>query len=319
MSFCSARFLLLLGSCFAFTSAAHAGPPMFEASFRIDTFDYPLPVSASATGSGSISVSSISGIFGSIALPQSAFAVTTGALTWWSANETSFNVTYATFANDAGSFFSGGGPAAGMGTLSHTAGGTLGGRWVIFEGKKHFDAFGGALGMLGKLGAYAQFAVDDGKGQPNVFNGSTSWNMIRALGRSGLDPLNPYTNLGVFTSTKNPMNTTLRLKFGSGTGWTTGTAKVYVETGAFTTSISVQGYDTWVVADYSFPHPPRNWRYLQLVTPGLTHWRGAGGNNDSGHIGVLRLRIDTPEPGPVLMLAVGAGVLALLHRVSRRR
>jgi hypothetical protein len=58
-------------------------------------------------------------------------------------------------------------------------------------------------------------------------------------------------------------------------------------------------------------------RNIQLVTPALTHWQGVFVNSHTGHIGILKLQI-VPEPSAVAMLAVGAGVLALLYRVSRR-
>ena len=52
---------------------------------------------------------------------------------------------------------------------------------------------------------------------------------------------------------------------------------------------------------------------IQLVTPHLTHWIGSG---HSGEIGILRLEF-APEPESCLLLAVGAGVLVVLRRVSR--
>jgi hypothetical protein len=58
-------------------------------------------------------------------------------------------------------------------------------------------------------------------------------------------------------------------------------------------------------------------RNLQLVTPALTHWIGPGFQDHTGHIGILRLQI-VPEPGALLLLAAGAGALALLRRGSRR-
>ena len=53
-----------------------------------------------------------------------------------------------------------------------------------------------------------------------------------------------------------------------------------------------------------------------LVTPMLTHWLSPGYNTHTAQIGMLRIQV--PEPGAALLLAVGAGVLVLLHRVSRR-
>ena len=48
----------------------------------------------------------------------------------------------------------------------------------------------------------------------------------------------------------------------------------------------------------------------------LTHWLSPGYNTHTAQIGMLRIQV--PEPGAALLLAVGAGALVLLHRVSRR-
>ena len=58
-------------------------------------------------------------------------------------------------------------------------------------------------------------------------------------------------------------------------------------------------------------------RNIQIVTPALTHWQGVFVNSHTGHIGILKLRV-VPEPGAVLLLAAGGGVLALLYQVRRR-
>jgi hypothetical protein len=39
-------------------------------------------------------------------------------------------------------------------------------------------------------------------------------------------------------------------------------------------------------------------------------------NNRTGHIGILTIQV--PEPGAMLLLAAGVGVLVVLRRVSRR-
>lgn len=52
------------------------------------------------------------------------------------------------------------------------------------------------------------------------------------------------------------------------------------------------------------------------MTPALTHWIGQGFKSHSGHIGILKTQV--PEPHTVLLLAVGAAVLVVLRRVSRR-
>ena len=58
---------------------------------------------------------------------------------------------------------------------------------------------------------------------------------------------------------------------------------------------------------------------ISLVTPTLTHWLSVGLNTHSGQMGMLYLDIlSVPEPGAVLLLAVGGGVLGLLYWVGRR-
>jgi hypothetical protein len=190
-----------------------------------------LPVSQRvkpATGTGSISLATTGTGPAPIALPQSAVGVTTVGF-WPVIIPTTYYTTYATFVNEAGSFFAGGGPAAGHGTITHKGQGQRKGSWVIHEGER---GFGGALGLFGKQGAYARFEIKEVTSLPGPFVGTSSWNMIKALGRSGMDSSNPYTNTGTFTNTYLGTITTYT-KFASGTLWTTGSVTVYATSGTF--------------------------------------------------------------------------------------
>jgi hypothetical protein len=290
---------------------------LYQTSFFIHAFGNDdlgyfaqMPIGRAAAGSGTIPVTTAGSAPAPVALPQSAFGVTTAAY-WPIYPPTTFYWTYAAFANEAGGFFAGGGPAAGKGTVSHKGNGNRVGSWFIHEGK---NAFGGTLGLLGKQGAFAQFQIKTSGPSvpiPGIFTGSSSWNIIRALGRSQMDPLNPYTNTGTFvnksagTSSTYTNLITTYTKFASGTPWTTGTVTVYATVGSLTTSFRRSGYDTTT---------PGGVRNIQLVTPTLTHWKRGHGRpfNHTGHIAVLKIQL-VPEPSGLAMFAAGAGVLLLLH------
>jgi len=304
--------LLLLLPCAAFATSAKAENALYQVSFSIHAFgndnlgySAQMPIGKAAGGSGTIPVTAIGSIPAPVALPQSAFGVTTAAY-WPIYPPTTFYWTYATFVNEAGGFVAGGGPAAGKGTIHHKGNGNRVGSWFIREGK---NAFGGTLALLGKLGAFSHFHIKTSGPSvplPGTFTGSTSWNMIKALGRSRLDSLNPYTNTGTFINT-NLSEVTTYTKFASGTPWTTGTVTVYALEGSLTTSFQRSGYDTTT---------PGGVRKIQLVTPTLTHWKRDHGRpfNHTGHIAVLNIQL-LPEPSSLAMLAAGAGALLLLHAV----
>ena len=95
---------------------------------------------------------------------------------------------------------------------------------------------------------------------------------------------------------------------GSGTLWTTGQVGNLAKTGAYYSSIWRTGYDN---------RTPGGVGNIQLVTPSLTHWLSPGWNSHTAQLGTLTIRV--PEPHAVLLLVAGAGALAVLHRVSKRR
>lgn len=305
------RTAMMLLSAALFASPVQAGTALYQASFVIHAFGNDnigyfarMPIGKAATGSGTIPVTATGSGPVPVALPQSAFGVTTAAY-WPIYPPTTFYWTYATFGNDAGAFFAGGGPAAGKGTVSHKGNGNRVGSWFIREGK---NAFGGTLGLLGKLGAFAQFQIKTSGPSlplPGIFTGTSSWNMIRALGRSKTDPLNPYTNTGIFINQSGGTLTTYT-KFASGTPWTTGTVTVVATVGSLSTSFRRSGYDTTT---------PGGVRNIQLVTPALTHWKRGHGRpfNHTGHIARLKIRL-VPEPSGLVMFSAGVCALLLLQR-----
>jgi hypothetical protein len=217
--------------------------------------------------------------------------------------------TYATLHNVAGNFFAGGGPAA-SGTVTRTGKAKRVGSWVVTPGA---NALGGAMGILGRLGAHGKYVVP---GQPGTYEGSTSWNMVKALGRTWgtamkrADSMNPYTNTGTFYNPDNLVTSVLTV-FGTGSAWTTGMVSLYGNAGYFETILRRTGFDTTTGTG------TMKVRNIQLVTPALTHWQGVFVNSHTGHVGMLNLQL-VPEPGAALLLATGGGVLTLLYRANRR-
>lgn len=266
---------------------------------------------AHATGSGPLQLGTSSPA--SVALPQSAFRIAATGYLPHSKPDTSYNHTYATFANAPGTFFAGGGPAAGLGTRSHIGMGQQLGSWFIREGA---NGFGGAMGLLGRLGARERFIAT---GMVGTYLGTVSWNMVPGLGRVQYATVigttgtgeylyqNPFITSDVFTNLLNHQQS-IRLVRGTGTPWTTGSVTVYASTDTALTVLHRAGFDT------ATPGGARN---IQLVTPALTHWIRSSHQFHTGHIGILSLRI-VPEPGALLLLAVGAGVLVSLGSASRR-
>jgi hypothetical protein len=221
--------------------------------------------------------------------------------------------TYATFVNAAGSFFAGGGPAAALGYNNKTGMNT--GTWRIQAGK---NAFGGAMGLLGKYGGTGKYSIT---GKTGTYVGISSWAMVPDVGRplfntiigSGTmgTPLyqNPFskTDMWYKTTPKGKVKVSTLRAIGSGTLWTTGQVGGFAKTGAYYSSAWRTGYDN---------RTPGGLGNIQLVTPTLTHWLSPGFNSHTQSIGMLKIRV--PEPGAMLLLAAGAGVLALLHRMARK-
>jgi hypothetical protein len=223
--------------------------------------------------------------------------------------------TYATFVNAAGSFFAGGGAAAGAGYVNRTPMAKMSpGTWRIRAGK---NAFGGAMGLLGKYGATRRWTI---WGKTGTYRGVSSWAMVPDVGRPLFNTIvgygamgtplyqNPFskTDMWYKTTPKGQVKASTILAIGSGTLWTTGQVGAFAKTGAYYTSFYRTGYDN---------RTPAGLGNIQLVTPTLTHWLSPAILDHTAHIALLTIRV--PEPSAVLLLAAGAGALAYLRRASR--
>lgn len=329
------HLLLLVVVWLTLAAPAAAGPAMYDASFIMHAWGnditsrppfntswfIPMPVGTTgcapyypyspsyhpclpasqrghpATGMGLISVATTGTGPAPIAFPKSAFGVTTVGF-WPNPRPDWYYTTYATLKNDVGSFFAGGGPTVYTFTTfagSHT------GIWYIQPGP---NRFGGSLGLLGKFGARWEFLMGG-----TSFAGTSSWNMMKALGRGPGDPDHTYTNTGKFYNAAGTRTITYTA-IGKGTLWTTGvvTAAV-IGTPGWISILHRSGYDTTT---------PGGIRNIQLVTPALTHWNGYSGfEHASIHIGILTVHV--PEPSHYLLLASGLGLLVLLNWVHKQR
>ena len=96
--------------------------------------------------------------------------------------------------------------------------------------------------------------------------------------------------------------------------WTTGTVSVYAsgDYDVFSSWYSSPGFPERLVRAGYDNRSPNGGGTIQLVTPQLTSW-GSLPALQMGAIGVLRLQF-APEPGRILLLLSGTGILAWLHR-----
>lgn len=91
--------------------------------------------------------------------------------------------------------------------------------------------------------------------------------------------------------------------------WTTGTVTVTAKGGTFPTILRRTGYDN---------RTPMGSGAVQMVSPMLTKWTGAGTSSTAG-IGILKVEF-APEPSEWMLLASGISMLALVaHRRRRTR
>jgi hypothetical protein len=235
-------------------------------------------------------------------------------------------ITYATFVNAAGSFFAGGGAAVagyfanGTGTTAYNnlTGMNGTGTWHI---KASVNAFGGAMGMLGKYGAWSKWSI---AGVPTFYEGTWSWAMIPDIGRKMYNTLvgqtamgarlyqNPIIKTGKFymyytNEPTTPGKTSTLTAVGLGTLWTTGQVNLRALAGQYATSLWRTGYDNRDASGFG---------RIQLVTPTITHWYSTGLNDYAAQIGLLTIQV--PEPRVTLLLVAGAGALLWLRHVSRR-
>lgn len=226
---------------------------------------------------------------------------------------TAFFKTYATLANATGVFGAGGGP--GSFTFSPTVG--LGMTKVVVSAGS--NQFGGVMQLLGSLGAVSRVAS-----VYNTYYGATGfytfvgrWPTAGATIAGG-----PYATTAMLSGAytvmvrfHSPSSTSYFSSISSpiagvatGFPWTTGRVSVSAigDIGYFPEILARSGYDN---------RTPSGAGRIQLVTPQLTHWIGAG---HSGQIAILRLEF-VPEPSRWLLLAAGLGCVVVLYRVRGAR
>jgi hypothetical protein len=237
-----------------------------------------------------------------------------------------FSRSSASFVNDAGSFFAGGGPAAhgtvtktSMYTYTYTYPGPNNqrtGTWRIYPGK---NAFGGAMGLLGQIRTYYR------AGLHLTIKGKLP--IIPAIGHPLSNTIISYGTMGT-TYFQNPFATRFVSHFcwfsecstrrsyevlGSATLWTTGRVLIrFQQSGIYFTypsaTVSGTGYDNRTAGGLG---------NIQLVTPTLVHDRGGwAGERHTAQIGVLTIQV--PEPWSVALLITGLATLCGLYRLRRR-
>jgi hypothetical protein len=213
-----------------------------------------------------------------------------------------WEVHFADLHNEAASFAKNGGD--GSFAVSHTR---------PRERRKAIQAagknkFGGVMRLLGSYG--------DNEGY--VYNNLTTsvfyfdW-LFDYLGHGG-----QLTDSGVVTAayTKTRQNYGyLRANGSRGTStvyaevfkWTTGTVTVTALGGTFPTILRRKGYDNRTAMGSGA---------VQLVSPMLTHWVGAG-ESSTAAIGIMKVTF-MPEPNRLTLLGVGISMLGVLFCVRRR-
>jgi hypothetical protein len=220
-----------------------------------------------------------------------------------------YSYSYADLRNQAGNFFSNGGP--GNFTYEYKRGQQVFGK-VISKGlgKK----FGGTMGLLGFLGANAAYF----RNQANSL-GSLNW-LFDAIGNEPIPGLSTTcggvdcytaTSVGVFYHTGLTQSSFSDV-VANAWPWTTGTVTVEsLATGPFPSRFVRKGYDNRTVNGEGT---------IQLVSPVMTHWLASTPAFRYATVGVGIMTLTfAPEPTKVLMLGAGLSLLALLHRAGRRR
>ncbi len=214
-----------------------------------------------------------------------------------------YSYTYATFRNDAGSFFAGGGP--GSFNVKYYQGKAAVAHAKVSAGP---NQFGGVMRLLGQLRTRVCYFRNGG-----CSLGGADWR-YDAIGAT------PVTMGGIVTMGyiataieyyyhTNLMQTNTLFVSGSRFPWTTGTVSVTARYRGPHPTVEVRkGYDN---------RTPQGKGTIQLVTPLLTRWLLPGSEYETGGIGILRLQF-VPEPGGLLLLVGGLATLGLLYRMRAR-
>jgi hypothetical protein len=172
------------------------------------------------------------------------------------------------------------------------------------------NQFGGTMRLLGKYGDNEGYFYNNATTTVGYFN----W-LFHYLGHGGQGTDGGGVVTAAFvTSTVNSNHTrasgyaTLSTVYQSLFKWTTGTVTVTAKGGTFPTVIQRKGYDNRTAMGSGA---------IQLVTPMLTKWVGAG-TSATAAIGIMKLNF-APEPSEWLMLASGISMLGLLAHWRRSR
>ena len=262
----------------------------------------PLTGSGMLATTGAASTSRTAGNPRGFTLPQSALnRVTSGA----SMNPTGpylWEVHFADLHNDAGVFAKNGGD----GSFAIVRSGVEGTRKVVQSAGA--NRFGGVMRLLGSYGSNEGYLYNGATTSVFYFNWLFHYlgngSQMTTAGVLTAGHIATAQNYGFTRSSGYPATSTVIAEVFK---WTTGTATVTALQGTFPTVFQRNGYDD---------RTPMGSGVIQMVSPMLTHWIGAG-ENSFGAIGILKLTFG-PEPSEWAMLASGLGMLAILVYRKRR-
>lgn len=214
-----------------------------------------------------------------------------------------YSYTYATLANDAGTF----GPGAGPGsfTINYKVGGGTVAQVKVTSGP---NQFGGVMKLLGQMTTKVCYFRQGG-----CSLGGMDWRYdavgAKAYTFGGVVTggyIATYTNMYYHTVL---MQTSTVLASGGRFPWTTGTATLTATgRGPHNTVHVRKGFDTRTSGGAG---------KIQLVSPIITRWLQPALNFETGGIGILKLEF-APEPGAMAMLAGGLSLLVVLFRARGR-
>jgi len=214
-----------------------------------------------------------------------------------------YSYTYATFRNDAGSFFAGGGP--GSFNVKYYQGKNPVAQAKVTAGP---NKFGGVMRLLGQLTTRVCYFRNGG-----CSLGGADWR-YEAIGATPMTMTGVVTKGFIATAIEyyyhtNLMQTNTLFVSGSRFPWTTGTVTLTARYRGPHPTVEVRkGYDN---------RTPLGKGTIQLVTPLLTRWLLPGSEFETGGIGIMRLQF-VPEPGRLLLLVGGLATLVLLYRMRAR-
>lgn len=168
------------------------------------------------------------------------------------------------------------------------------------------NQFGGVMQLLGNYGGNEGYFIPIG-GFTSVFS-NTSWKFIYhgAGGQATQDGVVTHGYVGhgtTFGFTREYGSSVTSMVYAQAFKWTTGMVTVEAGQGTFPTHLARTGYDDRT--EYGSG-------VIQLVSPMLTHWVGAG-QSSTGSVAILKLHF-APEPHQWVMLGGGLGLLALVYR-----